>query len=100
VLLAIRGHEGGRGPTIGEVADHLLVKHHTVVGLVDRAQALDLVVRRHDGDDHRVVRLAVTRRGAAKLRALSAAHLEELARLAPVLGALTDEPDSPRTRPG
>jgi DNA-binding MarR family transcriptional regulator len=91
LLLAIRGHEGARGPTIGQVADYLLVRHHTAVGLVDRAEALDLVARRRDDDDHRVVRLAVTRKGAAKLRALSAAHLEELARMGPVLSALTQD---------
>src|SRR5207248_11125818 len=37
LLLAIRGHHESEGPTIGDVADALLLRHHSVVGLVDRA---------------------------------------------------------------
>jgi len=82
LLLAIRGHPDPRGPTIGEVADYLLLRHHSTVGLVDRADAAGLVTRTRDGDDHRVVRLRLTRTGAEHLEALSALHLEELERLA------------------
>jgi uncharacterized protein YeaO (DUF488 family) len=53
------------------------------VGLVDRADAAGLVRRIRDDDDHRVVRLQMTRDGAARLEALSTLHLEELVRLAP-----------------
>jgi len=38
LLLAIRGHGDRRRPTIGEVAEHLLLRHHSAVGLVDRAE--------------------------------------------------------------
>lgn len=82
LLLAIRGHGGPEGPTIGEVADYLLLRHHSAVGLIDRAEAADLVFRTRSDDDHRVVRLYVTNDGAARLEALSALHLEELDRLA------------------
>lgn len=85
LLLAIRGHSGPRGPTIGEVADYLLLLHHSAVGLIDRADAAGLVSRTRDNEDHRVVRLHLTERGAERLEALSALHLEELARLAPQL---------------
>ena len=57
LLLAIRGHPGEDGPTIGDVADALLVKEHTASGLVDRTQVLGLVVRVRDPDDHRRVHL-------------------------------------------
>lgn len=80
LLLAVRGHRG-EAPTVGEVADHLLLRHHSAVGLVDRAEALGLVARHPDGEDHRVVRVALTGRGEAILAALAAAHLEELRRL-------------------
>lgn len=83
LLLAVRGHGDPRGPTIGEVADYLLLRHHSVVGLVDRADAAGLVTRTRDADDHRVVRLHLTSVGAERLEALSTLHLEELARLAP-----------------
>src|SRR2546421_4940614 len=45
LLLAIRGHVSG-SPTIGEVAGHLLLRHHSVVGLVDRAEQAGLLERR------------------------------------------------------
>lgn len=82
LLLAIRGHGDPRGPTIGEVADYLLLRHHSAVGLVDRADAAGLVTRYRDSGDHRVVRLQLTKDGADRLEALSALHLEELERLA------------------
>lgn len=82
LLLAIRGHADPEGPTIGEVADYLLLRHHSAVGLVDRAESAGLVRRSRSADDHRVVRLRLTEKGAARLEALSALHLEELDRLA------------------
>jgi uncharacterized protein YeaO (DUF488 family)/DNA-binding MarR family transcriptional regulator len=82
LLLAIRGHQDPRGPTIRDVADYLLLRHHSVVGLVDRADAAGLVRRERDDQDHRVVRLRLTTAGAARLEKLSALHLEELERLA------------------
>ncbi len=48
LLLAIRGHDGD--PTIGDVADHLLLRHHSVVELVDRAERGGLVHRLADPD--------------------------------------------------
>lgn len=85
LLLAVRGHGDPRGPTVGEVADYLLLRHHSVVGLIDRAEDADLVVRTRDSHDHRIARLHLTEQGAERLEALSALHLEELQRLAPQL---------------
>lgn len=82
LLLAVRGHGGNGGPTIGEVADYLLLRHHSTVELVDRAEAAGLVRRTRSDDDHRMVRLSLTEEGASRLEALSALHLEELERLA------------------
>jgi DNA-binding MarR family transcriptional regulator len=79
LLLAIRGHAGG-APSVGDVAEHLLLRHHSVVELVDRAGNVGLVERHVDPDDHRVERLALTELGEARLAELSAAHLDELAR--------------------
>src|SRR5580693_8234406 len=81
LLLAIRGHPDRRGPTVGEVADYLLLRHHSAVGLVDRADGAGLVKRVRDPEDHRVVRLQLTATGNRRLEALSEAHLEELGRL-------------------
>jgi DNA-binding MarR family transcriptional regulator len=81
LLLAVRGHSDRRGPTIGEVADYLLLRHHSAVGLIDRADAAGLVERIRDPEDHRIVRLQLTPTGKKRLEALSAQHLEELKRL-------------------
>src|SRR5580704_18479004 len=81
LLLAIRGHDDPRGPTIGEVADYLLLRHHSAVGLIDRADDAGLVARVRDPDDHRLVRLKLTTAGSKRLAALSEQHLEELKRL-------------------
>jgi DNA-binding MarR family transcriptional regulator len=80
LLLAVRGH--GSPPTIGEVADHLLLRHHSAVELVDRAEHGGLVRRRPDAEDHRVVRLELTPRGNRQLAAVAAPHREEVRRLA------------------
>jgi DNA-binding MarR family transcriptional regulator len=86
LLLAIRGH-GGR-PSVGDVADHLLLRHHSAVELVDRAVAAGFVARHADESDHRVVRLRLTPDGERRLARLAAAHLEELERLSPRLRAV------------
>ncbi|MGZ4127851.1 MAG: MarR family winged helix-turn-helix transcriptional regulator [Actinomycetota bacterium] len=83
LLLAVRGHRDPRGPTIGDLAEYLVSRHHSVVGLVDRAETAGLVVRAQDPDDHRVVRVELTDTGAQRLERLGALHLEELARMAP-----------------
>src|SRR5690349_1029720 len=88
LLLAIRGDDDPRGPTVGDVAESLLLRHHSAVGLVDRAEKSGLVTRHVDERDQRVVRLHLTALGARRLRQLSEIHLEELARLAPRLRAL------------
>jgi DNA-binding MarR family transcriptional regulator len=88
LLLAIRGHGDPRGPTIGQVADYLLLRHHSAVELVDRAARVGLVKRAPDPDDQRVVRLKLTPLGARRLERLAALHLEELGRLVPRMGAI------------
>jgi DNA-binding MarR family transcriptional regulator len=93
LLLAIRGHPHPRGPTVGDVAAHLLLRHHSAVGLVDRAEAAGLISRNPDPDNASTVRLRLTERGSRQLEALSELHLEELAHLAPTMHALWDALD-------
>lgn len=81
LLLAVRGHQGADDPTIGEIAEYLTLQHHSVVGLVDRAEKAGLVVRSRDTEDHRVVRLQLAPRGRDVIRRLSAAHMQELHQL-------------------
>jgi DNA-binding MarR family transcriptional regulator len=79
LLLAIRGH--GEAPSIRDVAEHLLLRHHSAVELIDRAVAAGLVERIGDIQDQRVVRLRLTDAGEQRVAALAGAHLEELSRL-------------------
>jgi DNA-binding MarR family transcriptional regulator len=85
LLLAVRGHPGDRGPTVGDLADYLLLRHHSAVELIDRAEAAGLVHRRPDPDDARLARVGLTPGGAARLDRLTPAHVDELRNLAPVL---------------
>jgi DNA-binding MarR family transcriptional regulator len=93
LLLAIRGHEDERGPTVGDVANHLLLRHHSAVGLVDRAEAAGLVTREPDADNLSAVRLRLTAKGSRHLEALSELHLEELEHLAPTMHVLWEALD-------
>lgn len=55
------GHEGPL--PMGELARRLAVTEKTVTGVVDRMEALDLVVRERDTLDRRVVRVQLTPHG-------------------------------------
>ncbi len=88
LLLAIRGHPSERGPTIGEAADYLLLRHHSAVELVDRAESAGLVRRTADPNDGRVVRLSLTREGTNRIEKLTSLTIDELARLGPATASL------------
>ena len=88
LLLAIRGHQPG-APSMRDIAEHLLTRHHSTVQLVDRAERAGLVERHADKEDHRIVRLHLTSLGARRLESLVASHLEELERLSEHLDLLS-----------
>ena len=79
LLLAIRGH--GSVPSVRDVAAHLLLRHHSAVELIDRAERAGLVRRLSDAEDQRVVRVELTALGRKQLGTLAQAHLDELSRL-------------------
>lgn len=85
LLLAVKGHDDPRGPTIGEIADYLLLRHHSTVELVNRAQAAGLVIRVKDDADGRVVRVRLTHAGEEAIERLTQLHLDELQQLEPLL---------------
>jgi DNA-binding MarR family transcriptional regulator len=88
LLLAVKGHRGRKGPTIGDLAGYLLLRHHSTVELVGRVEAAGLVERWSDNDDGRVARVRLTAEGDRRLDRLASAHLDELQQLAPVLDQL------------
>jgi DNA-binding MarR family transcriptional regulator len=89
-LLAIKGFPRDGEPTVGELAERLRIRHHSMVELVDRLEAAGLVRRRHDPADRRRVLVGLTDAAEARLADLSATHLDELRRLRPALLAALD----------
>lgn len=78
LLLAIKGHPGDTAPTVSELADYLVTKHHSVVELIDRAVDAGVVERHRDEEDGRVVHLVLTPLGEERIEKLSALALDEL----------------------
>ncbi len=103
-LVAIRGHPGETGPTVGDLADCLLIRHHSAVGLADRLTARGLVRRVADERDRRQVRVQLTEAGVELLKRLGWVHREELRYFGPQLlealqqSVTTYEPAAPAGR--
>lgn len=81
-ILAIRAHSGTEAMTIGELAESLLIKNHSAVGLVERLGKRNLVVRSHSERDRRRVVLVITPEAEAILETISRNNLGELNRAA------------------
>lgn len=88
LALAVRSHGDPAGPTLTELADTLLLRHHSVVGLVDRAEHAGLVERVRDREQQSRVHVRLTAAGGERLEALSALHLAWLAEHGPDLAAV------------
>jgi DNA-binding MarR family transcriptional regulator len=85
LMLALKGFPGRDWATVREIADRLQLRHHSVVELINRAQAEGLVERGPDPHDRRLVRVFLTDHGERVLARLSALHRAELHRLQPML---------------
>ncbi|HWG61536.1 MAG TPA: MarR family winged helix-turn-helix transcriptional regulator [Streptosporangiaceae bacterium] len=92
LLVAIKGHRGDQPPTIGHLAGYLLLRPHSTVELVDRAEDAGLVKRTPDADDGRVTRVRLTSEGDRIMQKLTQSHLERLHELAAVLDELVNRP--------
>jgi DNA-binding MarR family transcriptional regulator len=88
-LLVIKGgYPGATAITVAQLADALLVKHHSAVELVGRLVKAGLVARRTSDSDRRRVMISITPAGDEVLLSLSSANLGVLRRAAPVLSYL------------
>ena len=83
-MLALRASPAGH-LTINELAQQLLIRHNSAVGLVDRLSRHKLAARQPSPLDRRTVQLRLTSKGDRVLGRLAAVHHEELRRSAPRL---------------
>ncbi len=84
-LLAVKGCPGRESITINELAQQLLIKHNSAVGLVNRLEAEGLVRRQPAPADRRKVEIALTAKGTRALQRLAVTHHAELSRIGPQL---------------
>ncbi|KQQ26079.1 MarR family transcriptional regulator [Methylobacterium sp. Leaf125] len=84
-LLAIAGHVGAEPPTVGLLAERLLIAPHTAAELVSRMVEASLLTKTRSPQDGRRMELALTPRAEVILAALTVAHLEELQTMEPAL---------------
>jgi DNA-binding MarR family transcriptional regulator len=78
----------GADVTINELADELLIRHNSSVGLVDRLVTRRLVRRTRSLTDRRVVHLLLTSRGRKVLSTLASMHRHQLRQAGPELARL------------
>ncbi len=96
LLLVIRGHPTTPGPTIGQAAQALHVRHHSAVELAQRAESAGLISRERDPLDQRRMHLELTDHGRQQLGSLTRAHLPRIQALAGVLDHVLRGPGAPR----
>jgi DNA-binding MarR family transcriptional regulator len=84
-ILAIRGTPPEKGFSVGDLAAHLMIQHHSAVELVNRLVSAGLAERTVAQEDRRRMNLSLTRQAHDLLEQLSWAHLSELRRRGPEL---------------
>jgi DNA-binding MarR family transcriptional regulator len=84
-MLILRGWPDGQPVSINDLAQQLLIKHNSAVGLVDRLAHEGFVVRSASTVDRRKVELRLSPRGRQVLGRLAAMHRDELRRIGPVM---------------
>jgi len=85
LLLSLRGLPRDARPTIGAIAERLVVRHHTAVALVDKLEARGLLQRVRGAEDRREVLLSLTADGERMLRELSTLHRRQLRTVGPAM---------------
>jgi len=84
-MLILRGWPQDQPVSINDLAQQLLIKHNSAVGLVDRLVDEGLIVREPSTIDRRKVELRMSSRGRRVLAKLAATHRQELRRISPIM---------------
>jgi len=77
-LLVIHAHQGAEPISVGRLAERLMIKNHSAVGLVARLQERGLVSRETSTEDRRRVLLKLTPKAGEQLELISRNNLREL----------------------
>jgi DNA-binding MarR family transcriptional regulator len=85
MMLGIHASPGEDGPTVGELADFLMIRHHSAVGLLNRLVERGLAERLRGTADRRQVRIRLTPAGGATLHRISALQHRQLREWGPEL---------------
>jgi DNA-binding MarR family transcriptional regulator len=81
LLLQVNGRPDRDWALVGELAECLVLRHHTAVELVSRCEAAGLVRREREKDDQRKVRVLLTTAGERAVERVARSHFQELQRL-------------------
>lgn len=84
MLLAIKA-AGDKAMNVGDIAERLIIRHHSAVELVRRTEERGLVTRNRCARDRRQVFIQLTSEGEQALAELAASHHRELQSAAPEL---------------
>jgi len=103
LLLALRGLPSEKDATIRNLAERLVLKHHSVVELVDRLAAHGYVRRTRSRDDRRKVFVSLLPRGIKVVEKVARRRISELRssglQLVMAIDALLQSPVAGRVRP-
>ena len=86
LLLQVAGRPERDWALVGELAECLVLRHHTAVELTSRCEAAGLVARERDDDDQRKVRVRLTPAGRRIVERIAGAHAQELEQLLDHMG--------------
>ena len=102
LLLALRGLPSEKEATIRNLAERLVLKHHSVVELVDRLAAHGYVRRTRSRDDRRKVFVSLLPRGTKLVEKVARRRIGELrasgTQLVTAIDALLQSPAGGRVR--
>jgi DNA-binding MarR family transcriptional regulator len=98
LMLQLKGFPGRDWASVTELAERLQAKHHGVVALVTRCEALGLVRRQASASDLRQVEVRLTPAGEDCIERMARLHRDELESLQGLLTLPTPLPLAARKR--